>query len=139
MVSYTGLVRTDFPKESVFVLHPSYLVVVQIPIQTDLTLVPSGTTGTHRPVINLKILDRRTNDVVTVFEPAIELHVGYTATDVSHANGERNLRLGYWDGSKWELFATSIVRLDQLPSGDLLGWGIVEVGGWSDPTIGWGR
>jgi hypothetical protein len=141
MVIYPGLNRTEFRTEHLFVHHPGNVEVQRLALPTGLLLTPSGGFDPKRPVVNLKVVDPTTNQPVTVFIPAIVLQVRYDSGDINSAGGEQNLRLGYWDGTSWNLFtiANNDFHLIHDQTSKFVGWGVVTIREWSDPTIGWGK
>jgi hypothetical protein len=138
--------RKYFRKEAVLVLHPSlgrpYDVVR--PAMPDMASMPTvkGGFNPFRLVINLKVIDPAHPDKKTnTFTPPLEVRVRYTDADEQEAKRRgMPLRLGYWDGAKWQYFTLEghAFKLKRKRYKQYVGWGIVKLSEWGDPPKAWG-
>ncbi len=138
--------RKYFRTEGVVVLHPAlgkpYEVQgLPMPSKASLPAVAGGF-DPFRLVINFKVVDhdhpRKTSHT---FKPPMEVRVRFTDDDLQQAAARgKPLRLGYWDGTKWEYFtpAAHDFKLKRKRHKKLAGWGYVKLSTWGDPPKGWG-
>ncbi len=97
----------------------------------------------RRPLLNVVVAQRDNPDLlVTKYNPAIEIRVGYTEVDQRHATA-KNMKypqLGFWDGCHWILFTEEKHKLRYEPSDrqDLAGYIAVSLSQWSDPPMALG-
>ncbi len=131
-------------------------VVVKIPNQKSMAPVdvkeiplpkkfpPPASIGFHpfRVVVGLEFFDpTKANAVVAKFNPPIEISIRYTNQDKTYADNVcRELRLGYWDGTRWIRFTKTKngFRLKRNKPSGTGGWGKVKVKNWIDPAKAWG-
>lgn len=78
-------------------------------------------------------------DPVQTFDPPIEIRAGYSINDIMTSNCDyKQLKLAFWDGTKWVIFKESTHEYHILPPDTGL---VAEAKIWSwvgDPPIGWG-
>jgi hypothetical protein len=95
-----------------------------------------------RMVVGLEFFDpTNANAVVEKFDPPIKISIRYTNEDKTYADNVcRDLRLGFWDGTRWTRFTASKheFRLEPDETSDSGGWGRVNVKNWIDPAKAWG-
>src|SRR5512135_2285378 len=72
------------------------------PALKDTPPVPIGF-HPFRMVVGLEFFDpTNANAIVAKFDPPIEISIRYTNQDQSYADNVcRDLRLGFWDGTRW--------------------------------------
>lgn len=101
-----------------------------------------GVFSPGRIVINVGAVDEDAQDqVITSFDPPMELRVNYTRADKARADAAgTNLTLGFYseDLGRWVVFTQQKhnFRLEADPSGQK-GVGIVEISHWGDPNVAW--
>jgi hypothetical protein len=146
MAKPPNLTRKYFRKEGVVVKHPGLnqtIKVERLPILALGTMkAVTGGFKPFRPVINLKVVDAaHPGREVAEFEPPIELRVRYDEEDLAQAKKEgKDLWLGFWDGKEWIRFTNEKHQFELVPDRykKLVGWGVVRISRWADPTKAWG-
>jgi hypothetical protein len=92
--------------------------------------------------------------LVTQFAPRLKLRIGYSAEDQDRARaaGLEHPIFGFWDGCQWVLFTKEKHDLSyELPADNsnshepnasateqVVGYAVVQLAAWSDPSIGGG-
>ena len=105
-----------------------------------------------REVINFEVVDENTDEIMTEFEPPIELYVVYTDEDLKNAGGLEHLGLAFWDnvGERWVVFTDTkhsfeFRDMDSWPFDDFglpddaAGFGFASVKNWDDLPIACGE
>jgi hypothetical protein len=118
---------------------------IQVKVQASRLASLAGMEGGEftpfRPVITLGLVNaQNTSEVLTRFDPAVEVRVRYTQQDLQRA-GDRPLVLGFWDGGKWVKFGKGnkhTFRLEAIGQGQAGGFAVVEISDWTDPPCAWG-
>ena len=104
-----------------------------------------GTPGGFSPgriVINVGAVDQDDeNQVITTFDPPMELRIKYTPADQARASAAgKSLNLGFYneDLGRWIEFTQQkhSFRLEPDSSGNT-GVGIVQISHWGDPNVAW--
>ncbi len=90
-----------------------------------------------RLVINLKMVEAaKPANIVTTFNPPIEIKVRFTAADYAAAiSTSGKLKMGYWDGNTW---TDCKVSIESKRSPDKGGWLVTKIAHWMDPTLALG-
>ena len=109
--------------------------------KSELPATP-GVFNPGRIVINVGAVDQDAEDqVITTFDPPMELRVNYTQADQARASAAgKSLTLGFYseDLGRWIVFTQQKhnFRLEAASSGQG-GVGIVEISHWGDPNVAW--
>jgi len=150
---HTNRSYMKFPDKGVEILIPpqSKSIKVSAGIIDDWDTIKDYTEGYKpgREVINFEVVDN-SGQVITKFDPAIELKVYFTANDVKFAGGNLDdLKLAFLpvNDSRWIIFTEQkhdLERhLDYWPpptEGDLwIGYFKVKIFDWGDPSVSVGK
>ncbi len=125
-----------FKSEGVIVKHPHHPQKITVRRQTIekaavLKGIPAGF-KLIRMVINLKVVDAANPKLeVSVFDPPLEISIRYTKDDLKQAAG-KPFQVGYWDGKRWTNCAYDLVETPKQP---YLGWLVLKIARWDDPTL----
>lgn len=92
-----------------------------------------------RIVANVVLFDRDTDEILTRFDPPIEIDVRYHSSDLFEvARLARVLKLAYWNGTKWVVLDRDENKFTLLPPTTGM-VGEVQISDWEgDPAISWG-
>lgn len=93
----------------------------------------------ERLVINLEVINADTGDMLTSFNPPIQLEVAYTAKDVQNADGIDKLKLAFWHETdkKWIVLGT---QHDLMADGGTEGGTyFATISSWGDRRIAYGH
>ena len=93
----------------------------------------------ERLVINFEVIDRDTQEMLSSFDPPIELEVAYTAQDVQNANGLDNLVLGFWHETEEKWIAFDDKHEFRLEGDSQGGIGFATISSWGDRRIAYGH
>ncbi len=130
-------------------------ITVLVPKQSDIVAVEKDLFAPHkiqtvtkpftliRQIANIvfyKKTDVEKTNPVTVFDPPVEIRVGYNIYDVIKTKGKyRKLKLAYWDGSEWVIISNAAHDYHILPpsTGQVAE---AKIRHWAgDPAIAWGQ
>lgn len=87
-----------------------------------------------RPVINFQVTEDDGSTVVHHFNPPLVLRVEITEAEKQQVAEGHDLKLAFWDGSRWALF-TEEKHHFQIHSH----FAFALIWHWGDPGLGWGR
>jgi hypothetical protein len=135
--SYT--VERYFAAEGVLVTIPNQAVARALLI-SDPQAWPADAEDTPgvfeltRPVINFHVTENDGSTIVHHFNPPLVLRVEITEAELEQVAAGHDLKLGFWDGSRWVLF-TKEKHHFQIHSQ----FALALIRHWGDPGVGWGR
>ena len=94
-----------------------------------------------RLVINFEVVEGKTGEMLSHFDPSIELHVEYTSEDFAEAQeAGGGLVLGFWDDTRWVAFTEEKHGFELWPDEPPeTGVGVAWISSWGDRRIGWGH
>jgi hypothetical protein len=87
-----------------------------------------------RPVINFHVAEDDGTTLVHRFSPPMVLRVGITQAELDLVAEGDELKLAYWDGSRWVVFTKEEHQFELHSE-----WAIALIRHWGDPGVGWGR
>lgn len=132
-------VETYFEEENVVVTVPTQAVrrvlsiVLLDPDPNELPATPNVFEPTRR-VINFEVRESDGEALVQKFSPPMVLQVGIGEDELGLVAAGYELKLAYWDGSRWVVFTKEEHQLEFHSD-----FAIVLVRHWGDATVGWGR
>lgn len=137
--------KKDFENEGLVVLFPGQARTLHVKskdIPADMPMTSDKFT-VIRPVLNLKLEDdTQPNQSVLVFDPPIVIRVRFNSSDLKEVDDNKDLlKLGIWDEKSWTVIDPVIhhFRIEDWNESAKVGWAVVDISRWEDPTIAIGK